>query len=71
MEFKDFCLQLHSQAGCTKAECDTGTFTDFLSSFLDKSEKTVKEGAEFCTSYCKMFEKTFKINHTALTCYNY
>ena len=59
VEFKDFCIQLHSQAGCTKEECDIGTFTNLLSSFLDKPEKTVKERAEFFTSYCKMFEKTF------------
>ena len=47
------------QAGCTKEECDIGTFTDLLSPFLDKSEKTVNERAEFFTFYCKMFEKTF------------
>ena len=54
----DFCFQLHSQAGCTKEECDFGTFTNLLSSFLDKPEKSVIERAEFFTSHSKIFEKT-------------
>ena len=57
VEFKDFCLQLHGQAGCTKEECDTGTFKNLLPSFLDKPEKTVKERAEFLLSIARCLKK--------------
>ena len=57
VEFKDFCLQLHGQAGCTKEECDTGTIKNLLPSFLDKPEKTVKERAEFLLSIARCLKK--------------
>ena len=59
IEFKDFCVLLHSQAGCTKEERDLGNFTNLLSTVLDIPDKTIKERANFFMSHCKMFEKHF------------
>ena len=59
VKFKNFCVQLYKQADCTKEECDIRTFTNLLSSFLDNPENYVKERAEFFTSHCKLFQKTF------------
>ena len=65
---------LNSQADITKEECDIGTFTNLLSLFLAKPEKTLKERAEFFTSYCKMFEKTliafFDMSQDKQYCFN-
>ena len=58
VEFKAFCVLLHSQAGCTREECDIGNFTNLLSAFLDKLDKTVKERVNFFMPHCKTFEQT-------------
>ena len=73
LELKNLCVLLDSQVGCTKG--DIGNFTNMLSAFFDKLDKTVLESWIFSCSVARCLKKLFylylilvNINNIVWTC---